>query len=102
MITFIKPFKSNFQFLDDLVVKVYPNPFNALVNFEFEISGRRFVDIAIYNVNGKLVKTISDGISYTSGTHKKTWDAAGYSSGVYILKIEAEETLTSRKILLLK
>ena len=37
-----------------------------------------------------------------SGTHELVWDATGYSSGVYFVKLVSGKHVETRKILLIK
>ena len=52
----------------------YPNPFNPTVNFRIELESENFVDIVVYDLNGKKVKTIQSG-ALSSKIHHFKWDA---------------------------
>ena len=79
----------------------FPNPFNPSTNIEFDIPKSAEVAVRIYNILGQLVATIADQ-KFDVGTHILKWNAAGYSSGVYIVRLESEGVYLSRKIMLLK
>jgi hypothetical protein len=73
---------------DEYSLDVYPNPFNSSVTFSLNIANRGESNLAIYDIRGRLVKTIFKGGNVEKGTHKFTWDArdAGgkaVSSGLY-------------------
>ena len=64
------------------------------------------VKIAIYNVLGEKVRTLTDQ-NFKAGTHRITWNGTNesgnvVSSGVYIYKIETPEYTASRKMILMK
>ena len=50
---------------------------------------------------GELVKTIADGI-YNSGNHEVTFNAGDLTSGVYLYRMESNEHINSKKMLILK
>ena len=64
----------------------YPNPFNPNTNIRYTLPKNSFVSLKVYDVLGKEVATLVDE-SLTPGTYKVTFDALGYSSGVYFYRI---------------
>ncbi|MFC2089008.1 T9SS type A sorting domain-containing protein, partial [Calditrichota bacterium] len=79
----------------------YPNPFNPSTNIEISIPKTEFVTLKIYNLLGQEVATlVSDKL--TPGNFKYTWDASGFASGVYYYKIQTNEYVETRKLLLIK
>ncbi|HID39706.1 MAG TPA: T9SS type A sorting domain-containing protein, partial [Calditrichaeota bacterium] len=82
----------------------YPNPFNPVTTIRYTVGGSEItiVDVSIYNVLGQKVAVLSSG-RYAPGRYKTEWNAAGYSSGVYIVCFTAGNGYRkARKILLLK
>ena len=78
------------------VVNLYPNPFNASINFSYNYV--KPLNMTIYNINGKKVyETI---LSQYGNLY--TWNAIGYESGIYFVNIYNEEVSFSKKINLLK
>jgi len=74
-----------------LLNKVVPNPFSSTMSFTYEIpEGGSAVEIGVYNVAGRLVRTLASGIQ-GAGRSNVTWDGrdnAGVkmAQGVYFLK----------------
>jgi uncharacterized repeat protein (TIGR01451 family) len=74
-----------------LLNRPYPNPFSGTTNFAYKVAeGGASVDVGVYNVAGRLVKTLASG-AQGAGTYTVTWDgsdAAGVrmAPGVYFLK----------------
>ena len=72
-----------------------PNPFNPFTLIRFDVpDGGGHVTIRIFDVSGKLVRTLVDGFR-PSGAQSFDWDAtdangARVSSGVYFLRMNAE------------
>jgi hypothetical protein len=70
----------------------YPNPFNPETTIRFDLPATGFVQIAIYNISGKLVKVLMRE-SRTGGNYSVKWngrDSAGNAtpSGIYICRME--------------
>ena len=87
---------------------MFPNPFRDRLDVEFTVPGlteaaTRNVEIAIYDLSGRLVHRITGG-AYAGGHYRVSWDAAGspesLSSNVYLLRMKAENF--DKKITLLR
>lgn len=61
----------------------FPNPFNPSTQIQFSVPEESNVSIAVYDMNGRTVATLADGI-YKSGIHSVTFNANGLGSGAYI------------------
>jgi uncharacterized repeat protein (TIGR01451 family) len=75
----------------------YPNPFNPETTIEFGLPKPGFVEISIYDINGKLVRTLVSE-NKRAGNHWIKWDARdesgiGVSSGVYFYLMKVEDTI---------
>ncbi len=84
----------------------YPNPFNPETNIGFELTESAVVSLKVYDVVGRLVRTLAVG-QFEAGAHTVTWngrDEAGAfaPSGVYLYKLEAGDFSQTRQLLLLK
>lgn len=78
-----------------------PNPFNPTTQIAFTIPEAARVRLAVYDVRGRLVETLADGVQPV-GTHDVQWNAAGVASGVYFCHLEALGERLTRRIVLLK
>jgi len=79
----------------------YPNPFNPTTHIGFEIPVQTNVKIEIYNIQGKLVKTLLNKI-LPAGVHNVDFYANNLASGVYLYRIQAGEFQQVRKMILVK
>jgi hypothetical protein len=83
----------------------YPNPFNPMTNIEFSLSKSGAVFLGIFDVQGRLVKTIVDE-SRSDGVHRVTWDGTDrdgskVASGMYFYRMNAlGESYTNSMILM--
>jgi FlgD Ig-like domain/IPT/TIG domain/Beta-propeller repeat len=83
-----------------------PNPFNPRTTIRYSLPRVTLVRIVIYDVNGRLVRRLVDGIE-PAGERAATWDGrddrgAFVGSGVYVYALEADGTRFTRKMSLLK
>ncbi|MCX5801891.1 MAG: T9SS type A sorting domain-containing protein [Candidatus Eisenbacteria bacterium] len=84
-----------------------PNPFNPVTNISFSIPERAEVRLYVYDISGRLVKTLVDGVSMAAGPHKASWDGSNdsgraVSSGVYFCKLLAADKVAQMKMVVLK
>ncbi len=50
-----------------------PNPFNPRTTLHFSLPERGHVSLKVYDVEGRLVRTIEEG-SFAAGEHKAVWN----------------------------
>ena len=84
----------------------YPNPFNPQTTIRFELPQAGDIKLAVYNMQGRLIKTLSSG-QHGSGTHLYTWDGTDMNgntvaSGIYIYQLSAPGVMQSQKMVFVK
>ncbi|MCP4685885.1 MAG: T9SS type A sorting domain-containing protein [bacterium] len=84
----------------------YPNPFNPSTMIEGSLHTRCHVTLAVYNVLGRKVRTLIDGVE-RAGPFRAVWDGTddggrSVATGVYLYRIHAGEHVQTKKMLLLK
>ncbi|MDP6803616.1 MAG: FlgD immunoglobulin-like domain containing protein [Gemmatimonadota bacterium] len=84
----------------------FPNPFRHNSTFDFTLSRKGPAMVYVYDVGGRLVRTLVDGL-HQAGPHRVVWDGrtdrgTQASSGLYFLRLQTSEANHSRKTLLLK
>jgi len=79
----------------------YPNPFNPRTDIRFQISVVGMVKLKVFDLLGREVATLVNE-KKEPGSYTVTWDAEGYSSGVYICTLTADSHFRSMKMLLVK
>ena len=89
-----------------LNLTISPNPFNPYTTFNFSLPEASHTKLAIYNIKGQLVQLLIDDI-LPAGNHTHIWNGSNLqgsnlSSGIYLLTLETETSLSSKKITLLK
>jgi len=66
----------------------YPNPFNPSTTISYDIPKAAFVNVTIYDVLGRVVTTLVDGIQ-SPNHYRIQWNASNVSTGMYFLRIQA-------------
>lgn len=89
------------------LLPVHPNPFNPTASIRYELPATERVTLTVYDVSGRLVKTLVDGVM-PAGANESVWqgeDARGarVASGVYVVKLStANAAPQTQKMVLLK
>ena len=84
----------------------YPNPFNPGTTIRFDLASRQPVQLRIFDVHGRLVRTLVDGV-LAQGHHELRWDGrtdAGtpLASGTYLCRLRAGDYTGVQKLLLIR
>ena len=84
----------------------YPNPFNPTTFLRFDLPQDGLVNITIYDMMGRIVKTLVNG-SQTAGFKSIKWNATNdrnepVSAGLYLYTIQTGEFRQTKKMVLLK
>lgn len=84
----------------------YPNPFNPITYIQYSVPQFDFVTIEIININGQKIKTIVQS-SHQPGNYEIMWDGTNHygisvPSGIYFYKLDADEFISVKKLVLLK
>ena len=80
----------------------YPNPFNPVTTISYYLPTNEFVDIAIYDLTGRIVKNLVS-LNQNAGYNSIQWNATNNSgkkvnSGIYFYSIQAGEFRQTKKI----
>lgn len=77
------------------------NPFRDLTEVVFVLPTETHIRLEIYNVAGRRVALLTDGV-VTAGAHSVRWDAAGHPSGLYFCRLTREGIVESKAMVLVK
>jgi len=79
----------------------YPNPFNAQTTISYALPQKGPVTLSIYSLLGQKLATLFEGVQ-EAGEYKVVWDAPSAPSGVYFYRLEVNEYVETRKMVLLR
>jgi hypothetical protein len=73
---------------------IYPNPAGDQLNISSQQEVHGKVTVSIINLSGQL---LSENVYYTSQTIQI--DLTGYSTGIYLVKIQTPERIETKKLI---
>jgi hypothetical protein len=84
----------------------FPNPFNPRTTMEYSILETGLVNLSIFDVSGRLVRTLVNEPK-TAGKYRTTWNARDNSgrevaSGVYFVRLVSAGEMKTRKVVVIK
>ena len=84
----------------------FPNPFNPRVTIEYYVTVTGPVDVSVFDVRGRRVRTLVDQ-SVALGAHTVSWDGFDefrrpVASGVYFLKATTAKGTTTQRVVLVR
>lgn len=79
----------------------YPNPFNPVTTIDYDLPKPCHVKLEVFNFLGQHVVTLVDK-KQVAGRYSIHWDASQFSSGVYLLRLQAGYETGFQKITFLK
>ena len=69
-----------------LLYQNYPNPFNSTTEIKYELPDEAYVQLIVYDILGRVVKTLVDE-EKTAGRYEVKFNADNLASGIYFYKI---------------
>ncbi len=93
--------------LHSCIERVYPNPFNPVVNIEFRLPQAMPVEMGVYDLRGLLVRRLVAGEVQPAGLNLVRWDgrnATGgmQAAGVYLCRLKAADGIHHQRLTLVK
>ncbi len=95
------PLNSDFKLYQN-----YPNPFNPITSLQYDLTKDGIVNITIYDMMGRIVKTLVNG-SQSAGFKTVQWDATNdrnkpVSAGLYLYTMQKGQHRETGKMVLIK
>jgi hypothetical protein len=79
----------------------YPNPVNPTTTIEFTLPMTSEVTLQIFSILGEVVATLVLE-RLPAGNYKCDWDASGMASGVYLYRLQADNHIETRKMVVMR
>ncbi len=84
----------------------FPNPFNPFTEIQYQLPEASRVELVIYDVLGREVRRLVDG-TVQAGYHSIQWRGEDrhhrtVGSGIYLYRLETEDFVETRRMLLLR
>ncbi|NOX90528.1 MAG: T9SS type A sorting domain-containing protein [Calditrichaeota bacterium] len=92
--------------VDDFALINFPNPFNPATTIVFTLPSSEQVKLDVFSLSGQKIVALLKGFQ-SPGAHSVKWNGRNQQnqkvpSGVYIVRLQAGNRFTARKIILMK
>ena len=87
-------------------IQTYPNPFNKKLTIEFKVSNNNITSLEIYDINGKLIKTVFNELIKT-GVYEYIWNSEDengkeVTNGIYFIRLISGRKVFTQKVMKIK
>jgi hypothetical protein len=79
----------------------FPNPFNPTTTIRFEVGSSGLVSLKLFDLLGREVATLVNEMK-PPGVCMATWDATGFSSGMYFCRMAAGGFTQTKKLVVIR
>lgn len=84
-----------------------PNPFRSATVIQYELSAPAVTSLRIFDIHGRLIRTLGRGSLETAGVHAVRWDGRdemerSAPAGVYLYRLSAGSTSCAGKVMLIR
>jgi hypothetical protein len=86
---------------DYVLEQNYPNPFNPTTQVKYGLPKPGYVTLKVFNLSGHEVAMLVDQ-HQPAGEFSVTFDAAGFTSGIYLFRLSTSSYTAVKKMLLLR
>jgi hypothetical protein len=85
----------------NILIQNYPNPFSESTTISWDLPQDAHVVLKIFDFTGHEMKTVVD-CEMVKGEHQVTFNPGNLQTGVYICRLQAENTVAAHKMILIK
>ncbi|MCG8372797.1 MAG: T9SS type A sorting domain-containing protein, partial [Balneolales bacterium] len=79
----------------------YPNPFNPSTTITYQVKDPGMVTLTVYNLLGQAVQVLVNE-HQTVGSYSALFDASSLASGFYFYRLEVNDFVNTKKMMLIK
>lgn len=76
--------------IDNASLLVYPNPIENVATFEYDLHNSETITIDLVDISGRIIKAIENKSLKSAGNYKIQLNLEGLNSGLYFIRINAE------------
>jgi len=93
---------SEFDIAQKLPFQIFPNPFSERLTITYELPKATEVQLAIYDLHGKEVARVVNGIQFPEGKHTLEFTGGNLPEGIYIATLRAGDWQEQLKLVKVK
>ena len=86
---------------DAIGLFTFPNPFNSVVNIQYDLPENAKVKLSVYDLFGREIEVLIQE-PQSAGHYNLIWNPSNNASGVYLCRLEAGSVLKTNKMILIK
>ena len=79
----------------------FPNPFNPTTMIRFDVANNSNITLQIVDMTGRVVATLVNEVK-SPGSYSISWNATENASGMYLLRMQSNNGVLTRKMTLIK
>jgi len=79
----------------------FPNPFNSSTTISYTLPRAGWTTMDVMDVSGRLVTRLSDDWK-EAGSYREVWNTEGFTSGIYLVRMETQSFSDVRKVTLIR
>jgi uncharacterized delta-60 repeat protein len=83
------------------LIQNYPNPFNPETSIEFSLPQSGFVKLTVFSMDGREVASLVNQ-NLSAGNYRYNFIAENFPSGIYFYRIEANNFVDTKRMVLVK
>ena len=87
---------------DNNSISTFPNPFTSSTSISFKSTVNGLVSLKIYDLNGKMVAQVYNGMAQPKVTNKVNFDGSKLPPGTYICKLQTATGSSEEKLVKLR
>ncbi len=80
----------------------YPNPFNPTTTIKFALAETQKAELKVFDVLGNEVASLFNGVAEGGKIYEQELNGESFSSGIYFYRLETDNRVENRKMLLIK
>jgi len=85
----------------------HPNPATSQATISFDLASPQPVSVRVFDVEGRLVRTLAAGGELPTGSHSLRWNGASDSgalapAGIYFIRVSAGRAVQTRRLAIIR
>ena len=83
------------------LTSIFPNPFNSMTQISYSLNENVQTNVSVFNSKGQQIETLFNGENET-GSYTLNWNADGFGSGVYFIRLNTPNVVQTEKVTLVR